>query len=427
MIFELLYNLLIVPLMEIGLLLGSLFSSKARLAVRGRINEGARLARARSRCRDGVPRVLVHCSSAGELESAVPLLEEMKRVADMDIVLSYYSPSAQKRLSAAAEAVDRFYLPIDTPWRVRRLLGILEPSLVVFIKHDIWPNYVWQCYRRGVPTVLVDGNFRPDSLRLSPFARIANRSFLKRLTAIYAVAGDDAERFRRVAGPLPVIEDTGDTRYDRVRQRALSGRKDQGMLAKMLEGRKVVVAGSTWPDDEQRLLDALSDVLKEFPEAVLVLAPHEPTPEHLKQLWSECERLQIRAVTLSDLESGNRPENVIFIDRVGILAGLYGLGCAAYVGGAFGTGVHSVIEPAVFGLPVLFGPKYLMSNEARNLLEINAALSIEEAGQVRDAFLDALRGGDESRRRGRLASEFVESRTGTSERVAKKLVELIGR
>ena len=426
MIWRLLYNSIAMPLMTVALLLGGLFSAKVRRGIKGRLGEGDRLRIARSRCRGDRPRVIVHCASAGELESAIPLMEELIASSDVDIFLTYYSPSAVARANKITLPVDHFYLPIDSLRRTRRFLEILDPSLILFVKHDYWPNLVWEASKRGIPTALVNGNFRPDSKRLKRVAIPFGRTVLPKLSAIYAVARDDAKRFRFLAGSKPDIEVAGDTRFDRVRQRALAGREDQGALAERLKGRPVAVAGSTWPADESRLLEAWKHVKSEVTGAVLVLVPHEPTAERIKQILQSCESNDFLALTQTELEGGVPVGNVIVVDRVGVLAGLYGLGQVAYVGGAFGTGVHSVIEPAVFGVPVLFGPKYLMSHEARDLLNLGAALSVTEPQQIGEAFVNALLEGEESRERGSKAGHFVEEHSGVSAKVAASCARLAG-
>ncbi len=506
---RILYNAVILPLMETGLLLGAIGSQKLRRGVLGRIGEGARLMQARNRCRDYKPRLIVHCASAGELESAIPLMDAIRLKADVDLILTIYSPSAVQRAKTVTSIVDRIYLPFDTAFRIRRMLDILQPDLIILVKHDVWPNLVWMASERGIPIVLVNGNFRPDSKRLNRLACFFNGDVLGSLTAIYAVAEDDASRFRNVAGiskgsvslracesllracesllracePLlracesllracdssrtgtsqagtsqagtsqtgisqagisqagtptllsgrgrlryhryPYIEAAGDTRFDRVQQRALASRRDQGELAKILAERSVVVAGSTWREDESLILPAWKNILAQIPNAVLILVPHEPTPERLQQIQQECQRIQLKAVTLSAIERHAQLESIIIVDRSGILAGLYGLGKIGYVGGGFGKGVHSVIEPAVFGIGVLFGPRHFNSHEARDLLQLGAAVSINSSQQLETLFLEALTEGEASQHRGKAAGDFVQRQAGVAEILAERLIKLI--
>lgn len=424
MIWRLFYNSVAMPLIVLGLLLTSLVSEKVRRGIRGRMGEGERLRNIRNRCNEGKRRVIVHCASAGELESAIPLMQSLREQHDVEILLSYYSPSAVERAMKVEEANEHFYLPVDTRGRMRRMLDILEPSLIVFVKHDIWPNLVWEASDRDIPVVLVNGNFRPDSRRLKRAAIPFGRAVLPHLTAIYAVARDDGKRFRFLAGDKPRIHAEGDTRFDRVRQRALKGREDQGALAEKLVGRPVAVAGSTWSADEKRLLPAFAEVKKELPDATLLIVPHEPSPERIRQIMAACVEAGLSSLTQGEVVSGADPVDVVVDDRVGVLAGMYGLGRVAYVGGAFGAGVHSVIEPAVFGIPVLFGPKHLMSHEARDLIALGAAIQVEEVSTLTEQLLAGLRGDVESLQRGEKAAAFVQERSGVAKRLTAHLADI---
>ncbi len=424
MLWKLLYNLVAMPLMLVGLLAAGLFSPKVRRGIKGRLGEGERLRLAASRCRSASKRVLIHCASAGELEGAIPLMDELAELEDVDILLSYYSPSAVERAMKLTQPRDHFYLPVDSRKRVKRLYDVLAPDLVVFMKHDIWPNMVWEGKRRGVPVALVNGNFRPDSKRLKRAAIPFGRSVLPHLAAIYAVARDDAKRFQFLAGDGPVVEVAGDTRFDRVRQRALQGHEDQGALSKRLRDASVIVAGSTWPGDEKLLLPAFADLKQEKADALLMLVPHEPTADRIRHLLKSCEERGWVVATLSEAEAGVPITDVLLVDRVGVLAGLYGLGSIAYVGGGFGDGVHSVIEPAVFGLPVLFGPRHLMSHEARDLLKLGGARCVENEDQLTIAMRDALFQGEASRQMGEAAADYVQQRAGVARRIAAHLALL---
>ncbi len=424
MIWRVLYNIIGIPFIKFTLLIIGIFNKKVARGIKGRLGEGDRLRLARSRCNDDKKRIIVHCASAGELEGAIPLIQAINDSTNAEVLLTYYSPSAVERANKLDIVADHFYLPIDTPRGVKRLLDVIEPSMILFIKHDIWPNIVWMAKNRSIPTVLINGNFRPDSKRLKRIAIPFGRALLTYLSAIYTIARDDAHRFKFLAGKDTQVVVTGDTRFDRVCQRARDGREDQGRLAGLLEDNPTVVAGSTWPADEKILLESWDEVQKSVDNAVMILVPHEPTDEHILHIRKDCESLGYDMITLTDLENGADPKEIVVVDRVGVLAGLYGLGKIAYVGGAFGTGVHSVIEPAVFGIPVIFGPKHLMSHEARDLVSLGAAKSIKEPADIIDLFINALQDGKESLEMGSEAASFVQNKSGVAVQIAKRLAKL---
>jgi 3-deoxy-D-manno-octulosonic-acid transferase len=418
MIWRILYNLLVVPALKLGLLLVALGSEKVRRGVKGRMGEGDHLRVARSRCEDGTARVLVHCASAGELESAIPIIRELNATQNVCIILSYYSPSALNRVSEIDDIADHIYLPFDSARRVRRMLGILDLSLILVIKHDLWPNLVWESEARGVPVVLANAYSRRDSALirqriLLPFSRQLHGA----LAEIHAVADADTRRLRFLSGKRIDVYSTGDTRFDRVRERALTSKRDQGELDKQLAGKRVFVAGSTWPVDEKKFLEAWNDLKAE--DRLLLLVPHELHEEHLKQLEHDFAEFDpVRLSALSD-DSGS----VIIVDKMGILAGLYGLGVGAYVGGGFGVGVHSVIEPAVFGIPVAFGPKFEMSPEAKEQQKRQAAVCVRDASELKE-FMRACLDDDESHRDiGRRSAEYVDEKAGCTERLVAQLAK----
>lgn len=425
MITRIMYNLVGIPLMYFGFFAGAIFSRKIRKGILGRINEEASLLRVRNRCPDDHPRIIVHCASAGELESAIPIIEQLRKAVKASIILTYYSPSALDRAKKVKGVTGHLYLPFDSQRRMSRMLDLLQPHAVIMVKHDIWPNLVWCSKEREIPTVLVNANFRPDSSRLFPVLNLINRSILGSLTTIVTIAEDDAERFRKVAGSTPKIVVLGDSRFDRVEQRARSGYLDQGVLKKALVDKQVIVAGSTWPEDEKQLISAWSQLAGRFSKITLVIVPHEPTSEHLVQIRERCTDKDLESSLLSEISTQPEIPDVTVVDQIGILAGLYGLGCAAYVGGGFGHGVHSVIEPAVFGLPVFFGPNYRNSHEARDLLALEEHFLVRNSQDMEERFAAALSREDRSTRAGALAREYVHGKSGVASGIVEEIRQLI--
>ncbi len=419
-----LYNVVGGTGIEVGFLGSVLGSDKGRKAIKMRMGEGAKLARIRNRCKDGAPRILIHCSSAGELESAVPLIDAINNKMEANVLVSVFSPSTLGRWHTVKNATAVFFIPFDSIFRVWRLYELLEPDLLIYVKHDVWPNLTWQAASRRIPAVLVNGNFRPDSTRNRPVVQNFNREVLGSLTAIYAVAEDDAERFRSVAGAGITIEAIGDTRYDRVKQRAIAQNADQGKLRDVLKGRPVFVAGSTWPEDEELLIASWSKIHTAIPEAVMLLIPHEIGNDHIEKILQFASQHDQSISLVDEVETTGKPDSIILVNRTGVLAGLYGLGRIAYVGGAFGRGVHSVLEPAVFGIPVLFGPNHLMSHEARDLITLGAAREVKTADSIHSITMNALSNNHMFQEMGMLARNFVENRTGVSELLAHRLVRL---
>jgi 3-deoxy-D-manno-octulosonic-acid transferase len=410
------YNALL-PAATLGAHAAARFLPKMRLAVEGR--RGFR-ERWEALARDlKAPPVWFHVASVGEFEQARPVISALERARpDVPIVLTFSSPSgyafARKRETPGAGSL-RFidYLPFDTAANMRFCLEKARPRLLVFVKFDLWPNLVWEADARGVPIVLIDATLSASSGRLAPPARWLYRDVYRRLDAILAISDDDAARFRASVPAHPSVSVTGDTRFDRVMER---WQQRSASTFSLPGGGPTLIAGSTWPPDEERLLPALARLLAEDARLRVVLVPHEPTREHVEPLrrWAERQGLPVRVA--SETAAIGDDTRIVIVDVVGVLAEAYRFAEVVYVGGAFTTGVHSVIEPAIGGVPVVFGPKHDNSFEALQLVARGAARAIRTADDAYAALAVWLR--DENARKiaGAAGRAYVESQLGATEK-----------
>jgi 3-deoxy-D-manno-octulosonic-acid transferase len=420
--------------------------SKLARAVRGRLGgAGALAAWAAAHRERGRPLVWMHAASVGEGRQAEAILQRL-RIArpGWQFVYTFLSPSAE-RLAATLPVAFAGYVPADTPGDTGRALDAVRPDLLCFSATDVWPELVRQASRRGVRLALVSANLAAASSRLGTVAR----SLLGPAYAAFDRVGaiDDAHAARLVA--LGVRKDritvTGDTRHDAAHARATAvDRTVPHLRALAVDGdlRPVLVAGSTWPADETRLLAAVGRVLGEGSALRLVLAPHEPTAAHLSGLAESLPLALgslVRARSLSDLEAqlpggsppgGAQPPgagwDVCLVDRVGVLADLYAAAALAYVGGGFGrAGLHSVIEPAALGVPVLFGPRWQGSRDARLLLDAAGGRSVSDKTTLEAALRHWLH--DETARTaaGAAARAVVDRGQGAAERSVGLLLSLL--
>jgi 3-deoxy-D-manno-octulosonic-acid transferase len=359
--------------------------------------------------------VWIHCASMGEFEAIRPLARAL-RDRGLGVALSFFSTSGPRHLKGEVEADLVCYLPFDTPWAARRFQALLQPALGIVTKHDLWPNHLIEARRRGVPLWFVNANFHPRSWLASPLLRPFLRRLLPHFEWIATVSPARAGRFRDLLRDLPVqVEAPGDSRFDRVVERARESRAAERLPAAFRAG-PLLVAGSTWEPDEQLLLPAFAALHHRHPELRLLLVPHEPRPPQLERLERQLAELGLEALRLGALEEGTAyaGQPVLIVDQVGLLAGLYAGASAAWVGGGFTTGVHSVIEPAAFGLPVLFGPRHHVSQEAQDLLACGGAAELRGPEDAA-AWLDRLFDDGEARRAmGRAAATLVAGRTGAT-------------
>ncbi|RJP77196.1 MAG: hypothetical protein C4524_08715 [Candidatus Zixiibacteriota bacterium] len=420
------YNLVCIPLLYVGMQVARIFTPKVREGIRGRVGLFRRLAQARDALEPGRRFVVIHCASAGEFEAARPLLGALKkRLPHLKAHVTCYSPSGLKPLSRAAEVESYSYLPFDDRRSVRRFLDLLDPAAVLFIKHDVWPNMVWAAQARGLPALWVNANLHSHTRRLSfPFQGM-NRAFLDRLSAILTVGDDHALRLSRLVNP-GVIEVTGDSRYDRTLERmAGAASPAQHLPEAWSQGRRVIVGGSTWGPDQRILVPAFARLKSDFPDLRLLLVPHEPGEEFLTDTAAYLEAYGLTHARLTRLNGTSPDAEVLVVDKVGILAALYRSAWAAYVGGAFGHGVHSVLEPAVFHLPLFFGPKHYMSHEAGALIQRGGAWEVGSPADL-EARLRLLLHDEQAWKRAAEASGgLVQNGAGATDRILDRLERLL--
>src|SRR6267378_8102563 len=362
------------------------FDKKLARGLDGRRGLAARLAAWAATHRDPRrPLVWMHAPSVGEGLQAKPVLETLRaEQPEWQLAFTFFSPSAE-RLAKNLPVDVADYLPLDRPTEVEAALDALQPAALVFSKLDVWPELTLAAAHRGVKLGLISATVAPHSSRLRWPTRQWSQPAYEALDRIGTISDDDGKRLEQLGARPEAIAVTGDTRYDSVAERAERLDRTREPLLKLGEvgaSTFTIVAGSTWPSDEAVLLPAFADLLVQVPQARLVLAPHEPNPDHLAGIAQRALELKLpRPVRLSQLEHAPAAP-VIVVDRVGVLADLYALGNVAFVGGGYHrAGLHSVLEPAVFGAPVIVGPRWENSRDAGLLLARGAAVALPTDGR----------------------------------------------
>lgn len=371
------------------------------------------------------PLVWFHAPSVGEGLQARAVMEAFRaRNPAAQIAFTFFSPSAEAlALRMPADFAD--YLPLDLPREVGRALELLAPRVLAFSKTDLWPNLTRAAAARGVRMALVSATLPAESSRVSGPARTLLAPAYRRLDRIGAISAQDASRFAAFGVPADRLEVMGDAHFDRVLARADGVDRDSKLLASLRPPphRAVVVAGSTWAPDEARLI---SIVQRADPRPALIVVPHEPTAEHLLETGSILRAAGLPVRLLSTLAGRWDPAEVLVVDRVGVLGDLYALADLAYVGGGWGTaGLHSVLEPAAFGIPVVFGPNHANAREAAELVARGGAFSAKEEMELRRTIERLL--GDRNARAaaGTAARAYVEEGRGAAERGASLIERLL--
>jgi 3-deoxy-D-manno-octulosonic-acid transferase len=384
-------------------------SLRARRGIRARYRRWAEEHRDASR-----PLLWMHAPSVGEGLQARPVLELARsRRPDAQIAYTHFSPSA----AAFARSLDvdfADYLPFDTPGDARAALDALLPTALVFSKLDVWPMITREARARNVHLGLVSATLARGSSRRSLAAGALLRDAYAALDVVGAIDEADADRLVQLGVRPRTIVVTGDTRYDQVWSRAQHVDREAPMLMRLRSGRPTLVAGSTWPTDEAVLLPALESLRRAGVDARLVIAPHEPSERHTAELTRWAEGASLRAARLDDATSGT---DVVIVDRVGVLGELYAIADVAFVGGGFhAAGLHSVLEPAAFGAPVLFGPRFQNSRDAALLAQRHGGAPVADVSETERRLRFWITDPAARREAGDFARALVRSGVGAAER-----------
>ena len=400
----------------------SLFGHKTRAWLRGQRETLDKVHKPLLEANRGA--VWIHAASVGEFEQARPLIERLRREQPQrKIVVTFFSPSGYEARKDYPHADAVLYLPFATRRKARRFLETLQPSMAIFVKYEFWPAYLRALKKRGIPTYCISAIFRPTQRFFHWYGKGALR-LLRCFTHIYVQ--DEASRRLLAEHGIHECSVAGDTRFDRVQEifSATRGRTDGRLLpiAQFTDQcEHVIIAGSTWPEDEK--------LLKQFVERVneltnertkLILVPHEINEAHLHKIFQLFKGRYIRYSAINGPVPGLSKLNilqqadVLIIDTIGLLSSIYNFGHVAYIGGGFGEGIHNTIEAAVYGMPVIFGPNYHHFREAQGLIDAGAARSIKNYSELEAALTTAL---DQQETIGTKATAYVESELGATNRI----------
>jgi 3-deoxy-D-manno-octulosonic-acid transferase len=389
--------------------------SKLRRALRARRGIRQRYARWGETGRDATRALLwMHAPSVGEGLQARPVLQLARNERpDLQLAYTFFSPSAVP-FARALDVDFADFLPFDTRGDAIAALEALRPRALVFSKLDVWPMLARVAHARGVRLGLISATLASGSSRRGGMAARFLRDAYAVLDAVGAIDAADADRLAALGVHADRVQVTGDTRYDQVWARMQHVDRHGALLAPLASDRPTLVAGSTWPADERVLLDAWIGVRSAVPAARLIIAPHEPTPAHTGPLedWARDARLRVARLTTAGPD-----DDVIVVDRVGVLGEVYALADVAYVGGGFhDAGLHSVLEPAAFGAPVVFGPRHNDSRDAGLLLVAGGGFTVPESQAMATCLTSLLGAGSARRQASDAARAVVERGLGAAQR-----------
>lgn len=353
--------------------------------------------------------IWIHVSSLGEFEQGRPLIEMIKaRMPEKKILLTFFSPSGYE-VRKNYKGVDAVcYLPFDLKGKVKKFLDIVNPEMAIFVKYEFWGNYLEELHRRGVPTYLISAIFR-DTQAFFKWWGGMFRKMLKCYTHLYVQ--DDASQQLLANIGVSNVTIAGDTRFDRVTD-ILANSFEISQAKVMTQNTPItIIAGSSWAPDEQLLLPYFNS----HSQIKLIIAPHEVNENRLAEIEDQLQRPYCRLSTATDLEAATT--DCLIVDSFGKLSSIYRYGQIAYVGGGFGAGIHNINEAAVYGMPVIFGPKYKKFKEAKDLISVGGAFTIKNNDEFVSVMDRLLTDNDALTQSGKNAGEYIRQNLGSTEKI----------
>jgi len=386
------------------------FNAKAKLWVEGRKNWEKKIT---DKIKAGDRTMWIHCASLGEFEQGRPVIEAIKKeLPELKVVLTFFSPSGYEIRKNYANADCICYLPADTPGNAEKFISMINPEFVIFVKYEFWNNYISVLYTKEIPIYLVSGIFRPGQ----PFFKWYGsffRKILRRFEKIYVQDQVSQDLLKGIG--LQNSEVAGDTRFDRVIQLTGTAREIPE-LEQFRGNEKMFLAGSSWKPDEE----IISRYINRSPGKMKwVFAPHEIDRPHIDRL----EKLfTVRVSRFSEFNDNSKDARVLIIDNIGMLSSAYKYAHVAAIGGGFGKGIHNILEPACWGIPVMFGPGYKKFKEAVDLINANGAMTFDtfdKFSNILDKWLS-----DELfyLKSAKTAGDYVNKNTGATDIMIKEIL-----
>ncbi len=398
----------------LGIRIASLFNEKAKQWVRGRKGIFAEL----EKTFDGKTYpIWVHCASLGEYEQAKPLIEKIKKEQpEIKILTTFFSPSGYVQAVKKPLADYNFYLPLDLPCNVRKFIDIVQPKAAIFVKYEFWFNYMRQLSQKTIPFYYISAIFRENQ----HFFKSSGRWFAKQLRQAthFFVQTEKSKQLLESIG-IKQVTVCGDTRFDRVK--AIAEKVEPfPFMETFCQNKKIIIAGSSWGPDEH----LLAQFLQHFPDYKLVVAPHEisRTPE-VKETFAAYKTALYTSMNEEELAD----TQVLIIDTIGILSRLYQYSTVSYIGGAFKTGLHNILEAAVYGKPLFFGPHYDHFNEAVNLVALKGAFSVNSTAEMQAIMEKFEQNPDYYAQTCEICQQFVADNSGAADTIYKQIEESICR
>ena len=411
-----LYNLLVILAAQL-LKIVALFSPKMKLFVDGRKVVFSTLA---SKIKSDDKTIWFHAASLGEYEQGLPVIEIIKqKFPSHKIVVTFFSPSGYEVRKNNTVGAVTVYLPLDTSSNAKQFIQLVHPEMVFFIKYEYWPNYLNELKKHQIKTYLISGILRENQAFFKWYGGFY-RNALKTFDYFFVQNENSKKLLQSIS--FNNVKVSGDTRFDRVIS-ILERDNSLDFIEAFKDNKTTIVIGSSWPKDESLLVEYINNSSE---DVKFIIAPHNIKQEQIANLISQIKKTRFKYSDYS-VETFRKPNlknyQVFIIDTVGILTKIYSYADIAYVGGGFGNpGVHNILEPATFGLPVVIGPNYSHFAEATALVNLEGCISVQNQVQLNEAFDLLLQNEDERLEKGHICSTFVQMNKGATQTIMNHIL-----
>lgn len=356
-----------------------------------------------------------HCASLGEYEQGLPVFKVLRDKYPLHkIVLTFFSPSGYEIRKNTDVADIVVYLPMDTKVNAKRFLNIVHPELTIFVKYDIWPNYLIELKKRNLRAILISALFRNNQSYFKPLGSMM-RNALSAFEHIF-VQNEDSKKLLKSIN-FNNVTVAGDTRFDRVSNQLKTDNK-LTFIEEFKQDKQCIVVGSSWPEDEELLVNYINS--NSSKNIKYIIAPHNIKQNQIQNLTS---KLNVKTVLFTEKESQNLSDYSVFIiDTIGILSKIYSYADIAYVGGAMGTtGLHNILEPAVFGVPIIIGKNHSKFPEAQQMIDFGGLKSIKNQDELNSELTSIIESASKRTQMGSLNKAFIDLNKGAIQKITNYL------
>ena len=401
-----LYNFVLI-LTEFFLRIIALFNKKLRLFIDGRKEVFSKL---KNEISSDDKITWIHCASLGEFEQGRPIIEKLKiNYPSHKIVLTFFSPSGYEVRKNYKGADVICYLPLDTKKNARKFIQLTNPALAIFVKYEFWPNILRELKNQQIKTILVSGIFRENQAFFKGYGTWMRKS-LKGFTYFF-VQDDNSKNLLNSVG-FTNVEKSGDTRFDRVFE-ITQQNNELSFVSEFKGDNLLLVCGSTWKEDEDLLIDYINNSTAKNQK--YIFAPHNIKEKEIIELKQQLDK---KTILYSEKENHNLADaEVLIIDAIGFLTKVYYYADISYVGGAFATGLHNVLEPATFGIPIIIGPEYQKFKEAIDLVNLGGATSIKSRKELSSELNELFLHTEIRTLKGKISKDFITNNVGATKMI----------